>query len=181
MTRTESARALWWWPCCWLVGLVLLSCGAPSAANTPGAATGGTAAQPSAAVLAYLDYTQPRMQLVGASMKQLSEQWQRAGDDPALMNDPTWQRETASVLATLKTTGTDLQRYGSVAPDLQPRNKLYVSIGEDLVFIADEYAQGMESGDVAHIATATQRLQALPTKTQQASAELDVLARKYSR
>jgi hypothetical protein len=152
---------------------------APTIPPTPVSVDPPAAAKPqmSSDLQAYLNYMQPKIQLAGQTLVRLGEQSTRLSNTPALLSDQTWRTQTAVVLGLMKNTGEEMQKYEPVPKELESLDDTMVSLGKDLVYIADEYATGLDGPNAARIRNATTRMQGIGPKTSLATTQIQQLLR----
>lgn len=127
---------------------------------------------------AYLDWALPKIEVASQAMRGLAMQSEQASQNPRLLADNGWRVKTGVALGFLKTTGQELQVYpGKVTPELSRLDDLMKGLGRDLVFVADEFAGGLDQGNVARINAASTRMNAATQKMQEATAEVQKLNR----
>ncbi len=129
--------------------------------------------------VAYLDYLRPRTESVTRALRAISEQAGQVSRDPLLMRDREWMMETAMAIATLREQGKALQSYGPVPSELSSLNDVIVSMGADLVYIADEYSAAIEQLSESRLTNATNRMVVLTAKTYKAKIEMDRLGERH--
>jgi outer membrane biosynthesis protein TonB len=148
----------------------------PPPTPAPPAPTPATKPGPSPELAAYLAAVQPRLQAVAEATRLLAEQTNRLASTPAALGDPTWRAQTATVLTTMRATGAELQASAQVPEAAASLDASLQAIGRDLVSVADEYGTGVQAQDPARINSAGRRLEALSTRTQQATLQFNALA-----
>lgn len=131
---------------------------------------------PSPELQAYGKWAGPEIEIASRSMKGLADQSSAAGQNPRLLTDNTWRLKTGVALAFMKTSGEDLQKYpGTVTPELRRLDQIMKGLGGDLVYVADEFAAGLDQGNVTRINNATARMNAATQKMKDGTAEIQRL------
>jgi hypothetical protein len=123
----------------------------------------------------YDSYVRPKLQAAAAAIRELSQQSASASQNSQLLTDPEWKRRTAASLESMKKIGTELQVYDPVPPELNPLDEVVVSLGKDLVYVADEYAAGIEPLRPERLGNAADRMSLMSAKLQRATTELQQL------
>lgn len=124
---------------------------------------------------AYADFMKERVKDVRDAFSQYAVQLRRLNGNPALYNDTDWRIRVAVPLAVLKTKGQELQKYEPVPPEAKALDDLFVDIGKDLVFIADESIGALDDRSQARMGRATARTGAVNPKLDRAEQQLKVL------
>jgi hypothetical protein len=112
------------------------------------------------------------MESAQQGLSRLGEQSLKTRENPDLARDPDWRAQTNAVLDLLKTAGQEIQRYEPVPPAAQALNATIVSLGADLVDVAEEYGAALDEGDAERMASAASRSRAILPKTSQATSQV---------
>lgn len=104
-------------------------------------------------------------------------------DRPDLLNDPQWRAEAGAIFQAMKEIGKQMQTYrgGPLPRAFAPMHSLLVAIGQDVVYIADEFSAGFDTMDLTRVMNAFQALDAANAKMEQFIAEVAALQQKYGR
>jgi len=144
----------------------------PAEAPKPEAKTAG----PSPEAQAYLDWLLPKTQLASQSLQGLSTQSEQLSQNPRLLTDNNWILRTGVAVAVMESTGKDMQTYSGPIPDNVKRlDTIVKDMGRDLVYVAAEYTAGIDQRSAARINNATARMNGIPPKTREATAEIQAL------
>lgn len=145
-----------------------------TAAPTPAAKPSG----PSPEARAYMDWASPKIQIAGQAMGGLAQQSSQASQNPRVLADDTWKLKTGVALAFMKNAGQEMQTYpGQVAPDVRRLDEIMKGLGADLVYVADEFAAGLDQGNVARINNAATRMNAANQKMKDGATEAERINR----
>lgn len=136
--------------------------GPPTATVRAARATATTSpkpAGPSPEALAYLDWLQPRMQLVGESATQVGSLLGQFGERQTLLFDKEWQTKIGVQLGLMKGAGEQM-RSGArhVPPEARALDDNVKSLGGDTVAAAEAYAEGLTKLDAQAFTRGQQRL-----------------------
>ena len=127
-------------------------------------------------VQAYVAFMEPRFVRVQQSLTQVGNLSTRMSNDPALFLDQSWRLQMGIALGLLRGTAEEIQKFEPVPPPLKALDDIIVSMGKDLVYVVDELAAGLDNLDQRRIANASQRMQTVNVKIQQATREMEALA-----
>lgn len=146
----------------------------PTAAPTPATKPSG----PSPEARAYMAWASPKIQVAGQAMGGLAQQSTQASQNPRVLADDTWKIKTGVALGFMKNAGQEIQSYpGQVSPDVRHLDEIMKGLGGDLVYVADEFAAGLDQGNVAKINNAAARMSSANQKMKEGTAEAERLNR----
>jgi hypothetical protein len=110
----------------------------------------------------------------------ISDQSGLVGDDPPLLRDRIWQTATALYLTRLRSAGKALQqRADKVPPDMVEVDGLLLSVGRDMVAVADDYAKGVDTLDVTYITQASERMDSMGSALRAVLAKIAAISQRY--
>lgn len=114
---------------------------------------------PSPEAQAYLEWLQPRMQLVGESATSIGSLLGQFGERQTLLFDKDWQTKIGFQLGLMKGAGEQM-RSGerNVPPEARALDANVRSLGNDVVAAADAYAEGLTKLDAQAFTRGQQRL-----------------------
>ena len=81
-----------------------------------------------------------------------------------------------TTLALMKQTGEEMQQYAPVPKEAGDLNGTLVYLGQDLVYIADEYTAGVDGRDPARLSNAVARMQGVFAKASLATQQIQALS-----
>jgi hypothetical protein len=128
-----------------------------------------------AEIKTYLDTMLPDVQLAGQSLATLGTQSEQLSGTPALLSDSTWMVKTAAALAGMRSAAGKMQKYEPVPARAKALDDLMVSMGKDLIYIAEEYTEGIDGRSIARINNATTRIGLVNQKTSEATTMIKAL------
>jgi hypothetical protein len=143
---------------------------APAAAAVE-VASGGVSPE----VTTYLEYMEPKIQIAGQAIDGLGQQQTLASTSPSLLSDATWRAKTGVALAFTKNAGEEIQKYEPVLEGAGPVEALMVALGQDLVYVADEYDAGLETRNARRLINAVRRMNDMTARLPRAAAEIKAL------
>ncbi len=100
--------------------------------------------------------------------------------DPTLLLDQNWQVKMGYSLGLMQVAGEKYQQYPNVPPECKALNTAVVSLGKDLVYIAQQIAAGIDNLNATNLNNAATRLNGIPSKSQAVTNELNKLKDRYS-
>jgi hypothetical protein len=113
----------------------------------------------------------------GKALRSLGEQARQVREQPALLRDSTWQRETLAVLARLRSAGRQLGNLEPVPPEARRLDGLLDQIAAETEPMADEYSQVVQRFDLRTLGSASRRLGRVAELVGQVGRELENLRR----
>lgn len=153
----------------------------PSATPRPTVEPSPTLIPIPAETSAYMDYMGPKLQSVSRAMSLLSTQSSAASQNIALIRDSDWQLTTLAALAVLKSEGQNIQTYDPVPSDAKDLDVFIVAMGKDLIYIAEQYATGIDRINATNIGNAVDRMGIANAKAVQATGLIRDISAQYGR
>jgi hypothetical protein len=130
-------------------------------------------------IRAYVEYMQGKTTLAGQALELLGTLSTQASRNPALLRDPEWLFRVASALAIMKATGEEMQQYSPVPPDLMAIDDQFVLMGNDLIYIVDQYGRGIDDFDARSLGNAGARMDVLESRLQPTRNQLEAVLDNY--
>lgn len=116
---------------------------------------------------------------ITSGLRQITDTAREAGQRPSLIFDNAWRIRTAAGIAALRVSADQIRNYGPVHPDVEDIHTLMLSIADDLQYVADEYAAGIDQVAVQRINNAVSRMNAMNSKAREVTRKVNELAAKY--
>lgn len=127
-------------------------------------------------VAAFVRYVLPLVESAKRGLDQLDALDARVGRNPRLLNERSFLIELLGPLETISKAGKGLQQYQPVTAKISRANNTYVLIGTDLVYIADEYAEGILFLDETRIQNAAQRRRLMAQRFAEVASLVEAMA-----
>lgn len=117
-------------------------------------------AAPSTEVQAYLDWLQPKLQIVGQASTALGGQFDQFNKTPALFFNQEWKLKTGIALGFLRAGGEGMRSEERAVPQAVAGVDVDVrSLGNELVLISEDYATGLDKLDAERFKRGNTRMQ----------------------